>query len=163
MERYNDIRHNNGQLFVRTFYRNGKMRKKYGWYSDGQPWWTEYFNEYERREGEYKEWHKDGHLYIHSFHRDGDREGKYKSWYSNGNPCKHEFYRDGRLEGERKCWHENGWLARREICKNGLVVDMDFSLNKKIVFLRLIRLLRNRTYLINSTLISDLAAIVLRF
>jgi len=70
-------------------------------------------------DGEYKEWHDNGQLWIHSFYKDGKRNGEYKMWYVNGQLYEHSFYKDGDLDGEHKMWHDNGQLFIHSFYKDG--------------------------------------------
>jgi len=49
------------------------------------------------REGEYKEWHKNGQMYIHSFYKNDELEGEYKAWHPDGQLIGHSFWKDGEV------------------------------------------------------------------
>ena len=70
-------------------------------------------------EGEYKEWHGNGKLFLHCFYKNGELEGEYKSWHENGKLYSHSFYKDGRLNSEYKRWWDNGQLLQHGFWKNG--------------------------------------------
>ena len=65
---------------------------------------------YERNglNGEYKEWHDNGQLYIQSFYQNGNLDGEYKEWHDNGQLNIHTLYTNGFREGERKEWYRDG-------------------------------------------------------
>ena len=49
------------------------------------------------KEGEYKQWWKNGQLWIHCFYKDGERHGEYKEWYDNGTLAVHRLYKNGEV------------------------------------------------------------------
>ena len=80
------------------------------------------------KEGEYKTWHENGQLWIHSFYKDKEREGEYKAWWNNGQLWVHCFY-NGKDEykDEYKRWNSSGELVQYEIYND------DGSLKETIV------------------------------
>jgi antitoxin component YwqK of YwqJK toxin-antitoxin module len=66
--------HENGQLFQRSFYRDGKL------------------------EGKAEMWYRNGQLWVYSFFKDGKLEGEYKMWYKTGQLRWHRFYKNGKLQ-----------------------------------------------------------------
>ena len=45
-----------------------------------------------RLDGEYKEWHENGQLRVHSYYKDGQLHGECKIWDENGELVDHGFY-----------------------------------------------------------------------
>ena len=54
----------------------------------------------DEKNGEYKEWHKNGQLFVHVFYKDGKLNGEYKQWYDNGQLFSHYLYNDGEIVEE---------------------------------------------------------------
>jgi antitoxin component YwqK of YwqJK toxin-antitoxin module len=71
-----------------------------------------FIDENGQKQGEYKEWHDNGQLYMHCFFVDDKRHGEFKRWYPNGQLSRHCFYVDDNLHGEFKRWHYNGQLSQ---------------------------------------------------
>jgi antitoxin component YwqK of YwqJK toxin-antitoxin module len=91
--------------------------------------------------GEYKEWHNNGQLKIHTTYKDGNIDGEYKSWNDNGQLSIYSgidgefksWYNDGQLHihtyfqghkgnkkhGEFKEWNDNGQLKIHTTYQNG--------------------------------------------
>jgi len=65
--------HNNGQLWIHCFYKDGE------------------------REGEYKRWWDNGKLQIQCFFKDGKENGEYKEWYESGQSKYHCLYKKGKI------------------------------------------------------------------
>ena len=65
-----------------------KLKEKGIWF-DGKEW-----------EGEYKQWHRNGQIWIHCFYIDKDKyRDEYKLWYDNGKTFRHRIYnKDGSLK-----------------------------------------------------------------
>jgi antitoxin component YwqK of YwqJK toxin-antitoxin module len=63
-----------------------------------------------KKQGEYKWWHYNGHLFEHCYYVDGKRHGEFKRWHDNGQLDEHGFFVDGKLHGEYKWWYPNGQL-----------------------------------------------------
>lgn len=92
------------------------------------------------------------------FYQDDKLEGKCEEWYDNGYPLVQVFLRDHKMEGEYKRLREDGYIRTHQFYRNDKKIDEKFTLNKKLAFLRVKQLLRNRTvYLPNTMLILDLA------
>jgi antitoxin component YwqK of YwqJK toxin-antitoxin module len=87
-----------------------------------------FIDENGHKQGEYKEWHDNGQLYVHCFFVDGKQHGEYKWWYENGQLWEHCFYVDGNRHGECKAWYSNGQLQMHCFYQNGEVV-VDFTNN----------------------------------
>lgn len=161
-------------LEMQEFYLNGKREGEIKmWYGQG------------RREGEHKVWHTNGKIKTKGFYRSGNPEGMRRHWDEKGRLMIREFYQEGCLEGERAGWHANGTLAYREFHRNGfqegeykswyrdshplnyeywvlgMPIDSSFSLRKKMIFLRMKRIVRNRiTHLPESIIIPDLERVI---
>lgn len=74
-------------------------------------------------EGEYKSWHDNGQLYIHSFYnKNGELDGEYKYWYENGQMWQHAFYKDNKQDGEYKLLYPDGRLNLHAFYKDGKMV-----------------------------------------
>ena len=71
-------------------------------------------------EGEYKEWYKNGKLYLHyNYNKEGKRDGDYKQWHNNGQLNIHILYKNDKLEGKYKEWYSNGQLEKEGIAIGG--------------------------------------------
>jgi antitoxin component YwqK of YwqJK toxin-antitoxin module len=60
------------------------------------------------KQGEYKFYHENGQLSIHTFYQNGKCHGEFKSYYGNGQLWEHAFYLNNNLHGEYKRYHKNG-------------------------------------------------------
>ena len=65
--------HENGELWVYCFYKDGQLH------------------------GEYKRWHENGQLWIHTFFKDDKAEGEYRQWNENGQLWHHKLYKNGEV------------------------------------------------------------------
>jgi antitoxin component YwqK of YwqJK toxin-antitoxin module len=74
-------------------------------------------------EGEYKEWHENGILYLQRFYKNSKREGEHKLWHYNGQLAVHCFYENGKKNGELKEWGEDGKPTKYEIWKYGELIQ----------------------------------------
>lgn len=138
-------------LHNRTELKPGRVREE--WYENGQIRMREV---YRNECSEYKFWFENGMLGIHEFYRYGRLEGERKHWYESGGPCLQRFYRDGKLEGEDRYWTQE-FLTNCRFNKNGFIVIMDFTPEKKRSFLRIKHFLHSsHNFLLNSFLITDL-------
>ncbi len=52
-----------------------------------------WFSGYEG-EGERKDWHYDGKLWVRCFYKDGKLNGEFKSWWGNGKLSSHQLYKN---------------------------------------------------------------------
>lgn len=103
-----EIRHENGEPFLRQYYKDGKLYRKLKYYHENGQLWIEEFYIDGRFEGERKIWHSNGQIKYRQFYDAGKPDGKCKTWHENGVPDKQYFYRNGELVGEYKEWDENG-------------------------------------------------------
>ena len=127
------------------------------WYVSGQLWTSEFCLD-GKFEGERKTWYKNGMLESRQFYRADKLEGKCEEWYDNGHPLVQVFLRDRKMEGEYRRLRRDGHIWTYHLYRNDKKIDEKFTLNKKLAFLRVKQLLRNRTaYLLNTMLILDLA------
>ena len=62
------------------------------------------------KQGEYKDYHdyQFKHLWEHSFRLNDKRHGEYKAYHYNGQLSVHTFYQYGKLHGEFIRYHKNG-------------------------------------------------------
>lgn len=112
-------------------------------HDNGQCWIRDYLWR-EAEEMERKMWYKNGQVLRNQFYLHRKMEGEFKSWHVNGRPYVRAFYRKGVLEGECKSWRINGRIAIREFYRNGKDVDLDFSMSKKLIFVRIRNNLQSR-------------------
>jgi len=88
-----------------------KEVKKY--YHDSTKLFSLYYvDEYNLRQGEYKQWHENGQLRSCWFFKDNLLHGEYKNWYDNGQLRMQCFFVDDKRNGEMKVWHPNGQLEK---------------------------------------------------
>lgn len=96
------------------------------WYENGQLW-VEYFcdtadnEEFDKIEGSYKMWHRNGQLSIP--YTNGKQEGIARSWYDNGQLRNECNYIDDKKDGYSKEWHENGQIKRDEFYCDGVLIN----------------------------------------
>ncbi len=62
------------------------------------------------KQGEYKTYHDNGQLYIHTFYINSIPHGEFKSYYHTGNLWAHTFYQNGKHHGESKVYYDNDQL-----------------------------------------------------
>ncbi len=88
-------------------------------------------------QGEYKRYHENGQLYIHTFFQNGNRHGEYKSFYGNGRKFEHIFFQNGNIHGEYKAYHDNGIILRETFFYQGkdLNVDPDTLTEKDKIYI----------------------------
>lgn len=112
---------------------------------------------------EVHEFYRDGRPCRKEYYENGKLEGKREHWYETGKLWVQDFWREDILEGERKVWFSDGVLSEYGYFKRGSEVYQYFTIEKKLVFLKLKRFLRFRAKLsnIDSFLISDLEKIVI--
>jgi antitoxin component YwqK of YwqJK toxin-antitoxin module len=80
---------------VREYYPDGSLKR-------------EYRTKYGLKDGEYKEWWKDGQIYIQTTYVDDEIHGIYKGWHINGNIACQLNYINGKRNGELKSWWFDG-------------------------------------------------------
>lgn len=69
----------------------------------------EYTERYRKREGEYKEWYKDGSKKTIKNYKDGEQFGLLEGWHIDGTPSVYaSFNEKGMFNGVCKGWYENG-------------------------------------------------------
>jgi antitoxin component YwqK of YwqJK toxin-antitoxin module len=56
-----------------------------------------FIDENGQKQGEYKEWHDNGQLYMHCFFVDDKLHGEFKWWYPNGQLRMHCYFVDGNM------------------------------------------------------------------
>jgi len=100
------------------------------------------------KEGEYKEWHVNGVLRVHTtykggkihgefrrwwsnrrpmlecYYKEGILDGEFKSWYRYGKPESECFYKEGKLHGEYKTWEPDGEIHHHRYYENGLKIKV---------------------------------------
>jgi pimeloyl-ACP methyl ester carboxylesterase len=102
----------NNIFFVRDIYDNGQVQMEAFYSSFNKEIKEEYQCNYKTntKEGQYKEWYKNGQIeYIGNFKK-GLRNGQANSWYMNGQKQSDETWKNGQLNGKTKYWLENGDL-----------------------------------------------------
>jgi antitoxin component YwqK of YwqJK toxin-antitoxin module len=137
--------YNNGQPEVQSFYKNGTLEgdRKF-WYEDGELWaWDSWKNG--KLNGERKTWYHNRNLHIHSFYQDGDLEGWHKVWDKDGRLHALEFYRNGKQEGAQKYRYGDG-LVLSSFYRDDEHVDVDFTMRRKLLVLKLKKLLFRMSY-----------------
>ncbi len=60
--------------------------------------------------GEYKEWHDNGQLYVQYHYIKDKIYGEYKEWCENGQLSHQTQYIEGKIHGEYKAWFDNSQL-----------------------------------------------------
>lgn len=158
--------HANGTLGMRTLYQNGVAKEMMKWFDNGnlegsltwQSGTSQYkfwdiegnlwkHDIYRDRLCETKEWYHNGQLRIHGFSRSGIWEEKLETWHDNGYPKTWEFFRGEECrEGECKCWMLTG-SCLRTYCRNGLIIDENFTIRKKMALLSIKRKLSPLKYI----------------
>jgi len=149
----------NGQL-DREFYRDGDMEERKFYHENGQLFSRELYRN-GKVEGCYRQWHDNGHPESTSFYRNGKSEGSRTFWFPDGHVEIKDFCRNGKREGICKIWNEDGQCEFHAFYRNDQAVDANFTFRKKRVFLRIIRSFRKRIiHTANTILISDLSNII---
>ena len=105
--------HQNGNIWVETPYKNGKLEGIEKWYDDN------------------------GDLVNEIPYKNDKREGMTKWYYRNGNLESEEPYKNGKREGMSKWYYENGSLkAETPFNNNGVNGDMKlYTEDKKLLAL----------------------------
>lgn len=126
--------HDNGQLYKKCNYVNGKInglyeswyenRQQYimcdvvdgklngsyeSWYKNGQMY-VKCDNVDGEKNGTFNLWHQNGQMHIDCDYVNGKENGIYKSWYYTGQIDEKCEYVDGTLEGVYEAWHANGQI-----------------------------------------------------
>jgi len=111
--------HENGQLEIEVYYKNGKKDGKFkSWHENGQLEIEVYYKN-DLEEGNGKRWYENGQLQIEENFKNGKKDGKFKSWHENGQLKIEVHYKNGEADGVYKCWYENGQLFQKSYFKNG--------------------------------------------
>ena len=76
-------------------------------------------------QGEYKSYHENGHMYVHTFHKDDNIHGEYKSYFRNGHMWEHVLYQNGVEHGEYKQYQRNGKLRHATFYYQGIDLKVD--------------------------------------
>jgi antitoxin component YwqK of YwqJK toxin-antitoxin module len=97
--------HSNGKIWLRRELKNGELRRREEWRSNGELLWQE-------------EW-KGGELRWQTEWKGGKRHGVTEYWHPNGQLWVQEEYKDGKRHGVREVWDKNGQLMAREEWKDG--------------------------------------------
>ena len=71
------------------------------------------------KQGEYKSFHADGQLWVHTFFINGKQHGEFKTYHINGKLSEHSFYLNGKRHGEYNAYHDNGKMWLHSFCLNG--------------------------------------------
>ncbi len=58
---------------------------------------AQYYKIDDKYDGEYKQWHENGQLWVYCFYKNGEKDGKFKRWFENGQLFQYCFYKDGVL------------------------------------------------------------------
>jgi antitoxin component YwqK of YwqJK toxin-antitoxin module len=99
--------HDNGQLWKKCTYTDGKLNGEYLKWSNGQQSKKCTYTD-GKLNGEYLEWYSNGQQSKKCTYTDGKLNGEYLAWHGNGQQSKKCTYTDGKLNGEYLEWHENG-------------------------------------------------------
>mmetsp|Transcript_11848 Transcript_11848/g.13038 ORF Transcript_11848/g.13038 Transcript_11848/m.13038 type:complete len:263 (+) Transcript_11848:103-891(+) len=110
----------NGKLYKRSFYRNGKkhgccqvwrrngFKLSQGHYRDG------------KKIGEHNYWHRNGQLYSKCEYKNGKKDGEYKQHHSNGQLQEHSYYINGLKDGVVTVMTDKGDLHSCSIYSKGV-------------------------------------------
>jgi antitoxin component YwqK of YwqJK toxin-antitoxin module len=85
-------------------------RKYESFYDNGQIWFREFYRN-GKRDGERKCWYQNGQLMEHTFYHNGKKEGTWTFWRMNGHPFGRVVWHDGKSKGEEKMWLKDGKLT----------------------------------------------------
>ena len=100
-------------------YKDGEMNGEYKeFYKNGNLYIKANYKD-DKREGKYEKFYENGNLYIKANYKNGEMNGKYEEFYENGNLCEKINYKDGKKEGEYEEFYENGNLWEKANYKNG--------------------------------------------
>ena len=95
-------------------------------------------DEYGRKQGEYKEWHRNKQLHKHLFYVDDLTEGEYKEWHDNGNIYTRCSCVGGLAHGKYKRCYPDGSTEIKCMCEygdvHGVCERWDVSGDKRIIF-----------------------------
>jgi len=72
------------------------------------------------KQGNYKEWYKNGQPAYNANYKKGLRDGVAVLWYKNGIKASEKYWRSGQLNGICKYWNEKGDLEYKLTFKNGI-------------------------------------------
>ena len=86
---------------------------------------TFYLND--KRHGEYKSYYRNGQLREHSFYLNDKRHGEYKSYHRSSQLWEHSSYQNGKRHGEYKRYNYNGTLCRTTFCYQGIDFNVDLN------------------------------------
>ena len=76
-------------------------------------------------DGEYKEYHDDGSLWVHCHYLNGKLHGEHKDYHENGSLWVHCHYVNDKCHGEYKDYHDDGSLCEHSYYTNGKeIVDL---------------------------------------
>ena len=78
-----------------------------------------YLKMFRPKNGEYKDWHKNGKLRVHCYFKDGEYDGEYKDWHKNGQLWEHCYYKDGMMDREYRRYYYTGQLSVYYYFKDG--------------------------------------------
>ncbi len=84
-----------------------------------------FVDDHHRIQGEYKRYHVNGQLRVHSFFQNGNYHGEYKSYQKNGRPYVYAFFKNGILHGEYKHYHRNGKQWEHSFYYQGTNLNVD--------------------------------------
>jgi len=114
--------YDNGDIFVKSAYKNGKLEglgRTY--YKNGQvEWEVNYING--KEEGNYKEYYKGGELKAEATFKDGKEVGVSKNYFKDGSLEKEYEVKNGILHGDYREYYPNGQLNVYAIYKDSIPV-----------------------------------------
>lgn len=112
----------NSLIHVRDYYSNGQIQMD-ATYSDFDKSVKEELQCNYRtntKQGNYKEWSKNGQLIYDAKYKNGLRDGLAVSWYKSGIKESEKSWSNGQLNGVCKYWDENGNFEYEITFKNGI-------------------------------------------
>lgn len=95
-------------------------------------------DEHGRIQGEYRNYYRDGNLYIRCFYRNSKLHGEFKRYHDNGQLRAHLIYRNNKRHGEYKNYYKgDGNLSAHCLYVNDKVLSVDhlaLSKEDKLIF-----------------------------
>ncbi len=117
-----EIKNNQHHYFLDEY--NQKQGEYKEFHADGTLWTQSFFVD-NLRQGEAKAWHENGQLWAHYHYVDSEKHGEGKSWRRDGTQWVHGFYNNNNdKHGEYKEWHPDGSIMEHSVYVNGRSLDI---------------------------------------
>ncbi|MHC8304558.1 toxin-antitoxin system YwqK family antitoxin [Pseudomonas sp. PB3P13] len=101
-----------GKVKEKAYYQDGKRLSYARWNEQEAQLFQWQWDDKGRKQGDFKEWYKDGQLKSHAVYADDKIEGTLRAWHENGQISSSTEYQGNVPQGIQRNWKPDGRLTR---------------------------------------------------